>query len=208
MGVGRLVRENWPVMLVLTNLCALCDCVTLRATVFHRKSFGLQLPGQARPGCHGITTGIYIQPALVWSGLVSAPTNSWHLPLCFSPPPAQVWLMPGVWPGWTQQREREIPVWVCALLVEPDQGRPGHWAVSHCDFVRKYWQQTFLYPPALLPSCSAALLLQLLSIIGQTVSVRLLSPHWDQERVTKPPAVESREDNWLTNCNTGKHYIS
>ena len=166
---------------------------------------------QARPGQAVTASQLGFISSQLWSGLVWSPPQQ-TVDIClFVSPHLQhksgSCLVFG-WAGHNTERERESPVWVCALLVEPDQGRPGHWAVSHCDFVRKYWQQTFLYPPVLLPSCSAALLLQLLSIIGQTVSVRLLSPHWDQEKVTKPPAVESREDNWLTNCNTGKHYIS
>ena len=166
-------------MLVLTNLCTVWHSVT----VFHRKSFGLQLPG-SRPG-QAITAS---QLGFISSSQPAARTlrpnkQLWHLlPLCFSPASltsstslAHAWLVFG-WAGHNRERERESPVWVCALLVEPDLARAGQ---SHTVTLLENIDNKPFY----------ILLLQLLSIIAPTLSVRL------EQRLLGQ--VENHQTSWI-----------
>ena len=80
------------------------------------------------------------------------------------------------WAGqWTQgERERESPVWVCALLVEPDLGRAGQ---SHTVTLLENIDNKPFY----------ILLLQLLSIIGQHSLSGLSTEESHEAGITKPP---------------------
>ena len=164
-------------MLVLTNLCTVWHSVT----VFHRKSFGLQLPGST-PGQAGTASQLGFISSHQQQPPPSAPTNSWHLPLCFSSPlptsstsPAHAWWLAEL--DTTQrERERESPVWVCALLVEAELARPGQ---SHTVTLLENIDNKPFY----------ILLLQLLSIIAPTLSVRL------EQRLLGQ--VENHQTSWI-----------
>ena len=152
-------------MLVLTNLCALCDSQSEYFTGSH-----LSYSYQASPGYHGITTGINIQPATSHSTLRPNKQLT-SASLCFSTTSstsrAHAWGLAGL--DTTERERAHSPVWVCALLVEPDLARPGQ---SHTVTLLENIDNKPFY----------VLLLQLLSIIARTVC-----PVRDKLGITKPP---------------------